>query len=504
MTEVFTFSAVDTLGEDTSYTLTITITGSGDNAPPVAVDDSPQVDEDDVHSFGQADVYGQVSLALANNTDPEGDAFRTSAMSSPGRASARTAAGTSLHAQGYDLTGARVGGEFQINTYSFGAQSSPTVVGLPDGGFAMGWSSFLEDGSGYGIFEQRYNADGSSFGIETRVNNITAGKQYSYPFGGGGRMALLDNGELVNVWSTELGAGEIFSTLTSLPEAFTSEDKPLPVNLAAGLTDTDGSEALTITLSSFPAGATFSLGAASGNNWVIANAEGLDLSTLQMTPPADWNGSFTLTATATAAEASNGDTVSTTTSATYRVLPVDDGPSAEDQVIEVPINDGLSPYAPVAGALVAVDPDRGDTLTWDAGSFSLPNGTLNISPSGAFSFIPDPGFSGVETCTATVTDSSGRTDTAELRIEVANETFVSASGQEVALDLNTAPSDGNPAGAISIDLTSYDAPSVNLVFAMDASGRLGSTAWLQQIDAVSNALEDIATRFDGTGIDIDL
>ncbi len=412
--------------------------------------------------------------------------------------------GSSLHAQRYDLTGARVGGEFQVNTYSFSAQSSPTVVGLPDGGFAISWSSFLEDGSGYGIFEQRYNADGSPFGIETRVNNITTGNQYSYPFGGGGQMALLDNGDLVNVWSTEIGAGEIFSTLTSLPEGYTTEDQPVPVNLAAALTDTDGSETLTITLSGFPAGATFSLGAASGSDWVIENAEGLDLSTLEMTPPADWNGSFTLTATATATETSNGSAASTTASGTYRILPVEDGPRAEDQIIEVPINDSLSPYTPPPGALVAVDPDLGDTLTWTAGSFALPNGTLNISPSGGFNFIPNPGFTGVETFTATVTDSTGRTDTAELRIEVANETFVSDSGQEVTLDLNAAPVDGNPAGAISIDLTSYDAPSVNLVFAMDASGSLGASAWLQQLDAVSNALEDIATRFDGTGIDIDV
>ncbi|MGR3579850.1 MAG: VCBS domain-containing protein [Sagittula sp.] len=412
--------------------------------------------------------------------------------------------GNSLHAQRYDLTGARVGGEFQVNTYSFSAQSSPTVVGLPDGGFAISWSSFLEDGSGYGIFEQRYNADGSPFGIETRVNNITTGNQYSYPFGGGGQMALLDNGDLVNVWSTEIGAGEIFSTLTSLPEGYTTEDRPVPVNLAAALTDTDGSETLTITLSGFPAGATFSLGAASGSDWVIENAEGLDLSTLEMTPPADWNGSFTLTAMATATETSNGSAASTTASGTYRILPVEDGPRAENQVIEVPINDGLSPYTPPPGALVAVDPDLGDTLTWTAGSFALPNGTLNISPSGGFNFIPNPGFTGVETFTATVTDSTGRTDTAELRIEVANETFVSDSGQEVTLDLNAAPVDGNPAGAISIDLTSYDAPSVNLVFAMDASGSLGASAWLQQLDAVSNALEDIATRFDGTGIDIDV
>lgn len=412
--------------------------------------------------------------------------------------------GNSLHAQRYDLTGARVGGEFQVNTYSFSAQSSPTVVGLPDGGFAISWSSFLEDGSGYGIFEQRYNADGSPFGIETRVNNITTGNQYSYPFGGGGQMALLDNGDLVNVWSTEIGAGEIFSTLTSLPEGYTTEDRPVPVNLAAALTDTDGSETLTITLSGFPAGATFSLGAASGSDWVIENAEGLDLSTLEMTPPADWNGSFTLTAMATATETSNGSAASTTASGTYRILPVEDGPRAENQVIEVPINDGLSPYTPPPGALVAVDPDLGDTLTWTAGSFALPNGTLNISPSGGFNFNPNPGFTGVETFTATVTDSTGRTDTAELRIEVANETFVSDSGQEVTLDLNAAPVDGNPAGAISIDLTSYDAPSVNLVFAMDASGSLGASAWLQQLDAVSNALEDIATRFDGTGIDIDV
>lgn len=78
----------------------------------------------------------------------------------------------------------------------------------------------------------------------------------------------------------------------------------LPV-INASLTDIDGSEALTIALSGYPAGATFSVGeldVLSGSptfgKWIVTDpAEIASLGTTQMTmtPPANWNGTFTLT-----------------------------------------------------------------------------------------------------------------------------------------------------------------------------------------------------------------
>ncbi|MEI9905255.1 MAG: calcium-binding protein [Asticcacaulis sp.] len=78
--------------------------------------------------------------------------------------------------QRYDASGHRVGGETQINSYTTGSQYRPLGVGLPDGGFVISWTS-PQDGSGTGIYYQRFNADGSHNGLETRVNTTTTGSQ---------------------------------------------------------------------------------------------------------------------------------------------------------------------------------------------------------------------------------------------------------------------------------------------------------------------------------------
>jgi predicted Fe-Mo cluster-binding NifX family protein len=48
------------------------------------------------------------------------------------------------------------------------------VSGLADGGWVVSWMSYQQDGSGYGIYQQRYNADGTTNGLETQVNTSTA------------------------------------------------------------------------------------------------------------------------------------------------------------------------------------------------------------------------------------------------------------------------------------------------------------------------------------------
>ena len=49
------------------------------------------------------------------------------------------------------------------------------VTGLADGGFVIAWYS--SDGSGYGIYAQRYAADGSTLGGEFLINAATGNHQ---------------------------------------------------------------------------------------------------------------------------------------------------------------------------------------------------------------------------------------------------------------------------------------------------------------------------------------
>ena len=48
-----------------------------------------------------------------------------------------------------------------------------------DGDFVVTWSSHGQDGSGWGVYAQRYNAAGVTQGGEFRVNTTTANTQGS-------------------------------------------------------------------------------------------------------------------------------------------------------------------------------------------------------------------------------------------------------------------------------------------------------------------------------------
>ena len=47
------------------------------------------------------------------------------------------------------------------------------AAGLANGGFVVVWESEGQDGSGYGIYAQRYGADGVATGDEFQVNSLT-------------------------------------------------------------------------------------------------------------------------------------------------------------------------------------------------------------------------------------------------------------------------------------------------------------------------------------------
>jgi hypothetical protein len=85
-----------------------------------------------------------------------------------------------VYQQRYNQAGLAMGGETRVNTHVEGAQMNPSVRALADGGWVVTWHSHNQDGSSYGVYQQRYDADGNAHGPEQRVNGTTDARQW-YP-----------------------------------------------------------------------------------------------------------------------------------------------------------------------------------------------------------------------------------------------------------------------------------------------------------------------------------
>ena len=104
--------------------------------------------------------------------------------------------GNGVYAQRYNAAGVAQGAEFQVNTYTTNAQSFPAIGALTEGGFVITWQSFVQDGSFNGIYAQRYDAHGVAQGAEFRVNTYTTNDQL-YP-----AIGALSDGGFVITWGS--------------------------------------------------------------------------------------------------------------------------------------------------------------------------------------------------------------------------------------------------------------------------------------------------------------
>ena len=108
-----------------------------------------------------------------------------------------------VYTQRYTTSGAAVGGEVRVNTVTVNDQTNPSIAGLAGGGYVVTWESYGQDGSGYGVYAQRYAASGATVGGEVRVNSTTASDQYQPTISG-----LSDGGYMI-IWvsSNQDGSG---------------------------------------------------------------------------------------------------------------------------------------------------------------------------------------------------------------------------------------------------------------------------------------------------------
>lgn len=107
----------------------------------------------------------------------------------------------SIKAQLFSADGTKVGAEFLVNTQTFLDQRLPTVASLNNGGFVITWtdeSQTLGDTSITGIKAQAFGADGSRLGSEFLVNTTTQGYQYD------SGIASLGNDGFVVAWTDSI------------------------------------------------------------------------------------------------------------------------------------------------------------------------------------------------------------------------------------------------------------------------------------------------------------
>jgi len=101
-----------------------------------------------------------------------------------------------VFARHFASTGAPLGLDFQVNATTSSAQHDPYVAS--DGaGFVVVWQSEGQDGSGGGVFAQRYDSAGSPLGVEFRLNSYTTLDQ-ALP-----SVAKKPNGDFVVVWQSQ-------------------------------------------------------------------------------------------------------------------------------------------------------------------------------------------------------------------------------------------------------------------------------------------------------------
>jgi hypothetical protein len=393
------------------------------------------------------------------------------------QSAAQDGSGLGIYGQLYDSSGAAVGSEFRVNTTTTSDQQYPSTIGLGDGGFLVTWQSSNQDGSSDGIYGQRYDASGAAVGVEFRLNQTTSGAQSFNSQGGNSGLAVLGNGQVVQVWNGEgvnlVASGEIYARVFDMPVAGYTEDSAiaLPFTVSFG-GDNDGSETRALSLSGVPSGFTVTDGTNNATSSGAAiDVTGWALASLTVTPAANWNGTFTATLTATTTDSATlsdaqlyTDTASASRSATVTVTAVNDAPvaaitpatySATEQTAMTLKGSGL--------AISDVDAGSGSMTV----TLSVTEGVLNASAGDSGASVSGTGTSSL-TITGTVAQinallASGGTGT----LSYVNTSDVPSANATLTLSVNdngNAGSGGSRTGnnTATINITAVnDAPVLN-------------------------------------------
>jgi len=109
-----------------------------------------------------------------------------------------------IYGQRFAASGVPIGAEFRVNTTTYWRQTNPVVAMGPSGNFVVVWQDLLKDGDSYGIYLQRYDSSGNPVGVETRVNDTTGSFQVDPSIG------INSSGEFVVCWASNAQDGSLY------------------------------------------------------------------------------------------------------------------------------------------------------------------------------------------------------------------------------------------------------------------------------------------------------
>jgi len=112
-----------------------------------------------------------------------------------------------IYAQRFDSSGNAAGGEFVVNTTTSEDQKNSEIAALSDGGFVITWQSHNQDGSGDGVYAQRFDSSGQRNGTEFQVNAFTNSNQRNVD------ITTLSNGSFVITWQSGILDGSMYGVI---------------------------------------------------------------------------------------------------------------------------------------------------------------------------------------------------------------------------------------------------------------------------------------------------
>jgi len=99
-----------------------------------------------------------------------------------------------IYGQRFDKNGIKIGGEFQVNTYTDLDQWEHSIAMDDEGNFVVVWTSEEQDESEYSVYAQRFDNDSNRIGCEFKVNTFSESKQHQPS------VALGSDGDFIIVW----------------------------------------------------------------------------------------------------------------------------------------------------------------------------------------------------------------------------------------------------------------------------------------------------------------
>ncbi len=145
----------------------------------------------------------------------------------------------SIQAQRYDGAGATVGGNFQVNSATTGAQDYPAVAADGAGNFVVAWQSFGStggDSSGYSVQARRFDSSGVAQGADFQVNT------YTFSFQDNPRVTSDADGNFIVAWQSFGSSGTDSSDNSIQMQRYASDGTPIEGELQVDA-DTSGSQA---------------------------------------------------------------------------------------------------------------------------------------------------------------------------------------------------------------------------------------------------------------------